>query len=75
MSAAHVVEIYKVEAAGIEPCRSVYLKLLMANDFGCYSLRISELSRLYLSPRVPSSPLESSPVLEIYWRREETISL
>ena len=69
MSAAHVVEIYKVEAAGIEPARSINPNPLMVRDFGCYSLRTSELPRRYFSPRVPSSPLESSPVLETSWRR------
>jgi hypothetical protein len=35
---------------------------MMANDFGFYGTKTIELPRRYLSPGVPSSPLESSPV-------------
>jgi len=67
-----------VEAAGIEPARSINPNPLMARDFGCYGMKTMELPRQFESPRVPSCPLESPrvpwsppPVLEIYWRREE----
>ena len=44
---------------------------MMANDFGFYDMKTFELPRRFDSPGVPSSPLESSPVLEIYWRRND----
>jgi hypothetical protein len=37
---------------------------MMANDFGFYDMKTFELPRRFESPGVPSSPLESSPVLE-----------
>ena len=58
-----------VEAAGIEPFSPVNPNPMMANDFGFYVMKASELPRRFESPGVPSSPLESSPVLEIFWRR------
>jgi hypothetical protein len=39
--------------------------LMMANDFGFYFVKTFELQRGFDSPGVPSSPLESFPVLEI----------
>jgi hypothetical protein len=60
-------------AAGIEPYCSDNLNLLMAYGFGVYRFRNLELPRRFDSPGVPSSPLESPPVLEIYWRREEAL--
>jgi hypothetical protein len=58
-----------VEAAGIEPLLPSNPNPMMANDFGFYEIKTFELQRRFDSPGVPSSPLESSPVLEIYWRR------
>ena len=62
-----------VEAAGIEPDSGDNINLLMVRDFGCYRFRNLELPRRFDSPGVPSSPLESSPVLEIYWRRRRQV--
>ena len=45
----------------------------MAQDFGFYDMKTTEFQWRYLSPRVPSCPLESSPVLEIYWRRRHHV--
>jgi hypothetical protein len=47
-------------------------RLLMANDFGSYDTKTFALPRRFDSPGVPYSPLESSPVLEKYWRRALT---
>jgi hypothetical protein len=58
-----------VEAAGIEPLSPVNTNPMMANDFGFYCVKTFELPRRFDSPGVPCSPLESSPVLEIFWRR------
>ncbi len=54
-----------VQAAGIEPLLPANLNPMMAHDFGFFGMKTIELPRRFLSPRVPSSPLESSPVLEI----------
>jgi len=54
-----------VEAAGIEPLLPTNTNLMMANDFGFYDIKTFEFPRRFESPGVPSSPLESSPVLEI----------
>jgi hypothetical protein len=53
-----------VEAAGIEPLFLTKPNPMMANDFGVYRMKTIELQRRFDSPGVPSSPLESSPVLE-----------
>jgi hypothetical protein len=53
-----------VEAAGIEPLLPSNPNPMMANDFGFYEIKTFELQRRFDSPGVPSSPLESSPVLE-----------
>jgi hypothetical protein len=58
-----------VEAAGIEPLFPINTNPMMANDFGFYRVKTLELPRRFDSPGVPYSLLESSPVLEIYWRR------
>ena len=58
-----------VEAAGIEPDSGDNLNLLMVHEFGHYRLISIELPRRFESPGVPSCPLESPPVMEIYWRR------
>jgi hypothetical protein len=60
-----------VEAAGIEPVILTNSNPMMANDFGFYCVKTFELPRRFESPGVPSSPLESSPVLEIFWRRHD----
>jgi len=54
-----------VEAAGIEPFLTQNTNPMMSHDFGFYCLKNFELPRRFFSPRVPYSPLESSPVLEI----------
>jgi hypothetical protein len=59
-----------VEAAGIEPCCIENPNLFMARGFGRYRLKNIELLRRFESPGVPSCPLESPPVLEIFWRRK-----
>ena len=51
-------------ATGLEPDRGDISKLLMARDFRHKSLRMCRLVPVLDSPGVPSSPLESSPVLE-----------
>ena len=45
------------------------LNPMMMHDFGFYCVKTLELPRRFDSPGVPSSPLESSPVLETFWRR------
>ncbi len=62
-----------VEAAGIEPLLLKNTNPMMANGFGFYDMKTFELPRRFFSPRVPSSPLESSPVLEIFWRRKTAV--
>ena len=57
------------EAAGIEPFLPANANPMMVHDFGFYGVKAFELRLRFFSPRVPSSPLESSPVLEISWRR------
>ena len=59
-----------MEAAGIEPLFPVNTNPMMSHDFGFYDMKTFELPRRSDSPGVPSSPLESSPVLEIFWRRK-----
>ncbi len=58
-----------MEAAGIEPVSPANINLMMVHDFGFYDIKNIELPRRCLSPAVPSSPLESSPVMEIFWKR------
>ncbi len=60
-----------VEAAGIEPVFPVNTNPMMSHDFGFYDMKTFGLPHRFESPGVPSSPLESSPVLEIFWRRSE----
>jgi len=48
-----------VEAAGIEPVRSINSNLLMACDFGRYDLETIELPSRFESPPVPCSPPQS----------------
>jgi hypothetical protein len=57
-------EFNLVEASGIEPLFLTKPNPMMANDFGVYRMKTIELQRRFDSPGVPSSPLESSPVLE-----------
>ncbi len=61
-----------MEAAGIEPVQRANPKPMMAYDFGFYDMKTFGLPRRFESTGVPSSPLESSPVLEIYWRRKSS---
>ena len=70
MSTAHgATTCETLNAVGIEPFSPVNPNPMMANDFGFYFAKSFELPRRFFSPGVPSSPLESSPVLEIFWRR------
>ena len=62
-----------MEAAGIEPALPLNTNPMMVHDFGFYDMKTFRLPRRFESPRVPSSPLESSPVLEIYWSRRHHI--
>ena len=57
--------------AGIELLLPSNPNPMMTHDFGFYCLKTFELPRRFLSPGVPSNPLESSPVLEIFWRRSD----
>ena len=59
-----------VEAAEIEPFSPLNPNPMMANDFGFYRAKSFELQRNFDLPGVPYRPLESSPVLEVYWRRK-----
>ena len=64
-----------VEAAGIEPDHPRPTKWLMAHDFSRKTSIPGRLSPSTESPGVPSSPLESTPVVEIFWRRVPTLQL
>jgi len=73
MSAAHGATTREtLNAVGIEPLFPLNTNPMMANDLGIYCLKTFELRRRFDSPGVPYSPLESSPVLEIYWRHQNT---
>jgi len=58
-----------VEATGIGPFLPSNPNPMMANDFGSYRMKTFGLPRRFESPGVPSSPLESTPVMETFWRR------
>ncbi len=58
-----------VEAAGIEPDHPQSTNWLMAHDFRSNCLTTRCLLPRIESPGVPSCPLESTPVVEIFWRR------
>jgi hypothetical protein len=58
-----------VAAAGIEPFSPTNPNPMMVHDFGFYYVRSFELQRRFVSPGAPCRPLESSPVLETFWRR------
>lgn len=62
-----------VEAAGIEPVPGFFSKLAAAHDFRCQGSMFRRIRCLFESPGVPSSPLESTPVLETFWRRAMAI--
>jgi hypothetical protein len=47
------------QAAGIEPLFPLNPNPMMANDFGSYCVKTFGLPRLFDSPGVPYSPLES----------------
>ena len=58
-----------VEAAGIEPDHPQPTNRLMAHDFRRTTTILRRFSPSIESPGVPSCPLESTPVVEIFWRR------
>jgi hypothetical protein len=58
-----------VEAAGVEPDHPQPVIWLMARDFRSNCLTTRCLLPWIESSGVPYSPLESTPVAEIFWRR------
>ena len=70
-NAADVRVTSSLEAAGIEPERRNPANYLMANDFRRKCLESRDLPPPFECPGVPSSPLESTPVVETFWRRGE----
>jgi hypothetical protein len=56
-----------VDAAGIDPFQTQNPNPMMAHDFGFYGMKTFELPRCFFS-------LESSPVLEIFWRRRNHVT-
>ncbi len=60
-----------VEAAGVEPAPGQRIISLMAHDLRRNSLLTRCLVDNLLCSGVPYSPLESSPVLETFWRRAD----
>ena len=58
-----------VEAAGVEPDPGQFTNVLMAHEFRRNTLIPRRFSPSIESPGVPNSPLESTPVLETFWRR------
>ena len=58
-----------VEAAGVEPDPGRSTNRLMAHDFRRKDLIPRRFSPSIESPGVPSCPLESTPVVETFWRR------
>jgi hypothetical protein len=63
-----------VEAAGIEPASDVFEKRRRRATFVVNSEKGNELRVNSLSPPVPWSPLESSPVLEKCWQAAGQVS-
>ena len=62
-------------ATGLEPDQPTFSNRLMARDF-CYNcLKARRFSPSIESPGVPSSPPESTPVLETFWRRVRASTL
>ena len=59
-----------LEAAGIEPDRGQEPNRLTLRDFGRIGLQNGRLTTPSHSPPVPPSPLESPPVVEVFWRRQ-----
>jgi hypothetical protein len=59
-----------VEAAGVEPDHLRSTNWLMAHDFRRKVLIPRRFSPSIESPGVPYSPLESTPVVETFWRRD-----
>ena len=60
-------------ATGLEPDSCRFSNLLMARDFRHKSLRMCCLVLVFDSPGFPYSPLESSAVVETFWRRSRTL--
>jgi len=55
--------------AGVEPDPGRSTNWLMAHDFRRKTLILRRFSPSIESPRVPYCPQESTPVVEIFWRR------
>ncbi len=58
-----------VEAAGVEPDHPLLTNRLMTHDFRRNILISRRFQPSIESPGVPSCPLESTPVVETFWRR------
>ena len=58
-----------VEAAGVEPDPGQFINVLMARDLRRKTLIPRRFSPSIESSGVPSRPLESTPVVETFWRR------
>ncbi len=63
-----------VEAAGVEPDPGRSTNRLMAQDFRRNNMIPRRFPPSIESPGVPYSPLESTPVLETFWRRPDVDS-
>ena len=59
-----------MEAAGVEPDHLRSTNWLMAHDFRRKVLIPRRFSPSIESPGVPSCPLESTPVMETFWRQK-----
>ena len=58
-----------MEAAGIEPAPPRNASWLMARDFRRSTLIPRRFSPSIVPPGVPYCPPESTPVVEVFWRR------
>ena len=60
-----------MEAAGVEPKRAGFLKLLMVHELLSKCLACRRFHPLFESSPIDASRLQSSPDLETLWRRRE----